>query len=68
MLKLVKGFLKEEEGMGTIEIVVIIAVLVALALLFKDQIGKFANNLMQKFFNADGINGLDSGTQLPNNP
>lgn len=66
MLKLVKGFLKEEDGMGTIEIVVIIAVLVALALLFKDQIGKFASSLMSKFFNADGITGLDTGTQLPN--
>ena len=31
MLKLVKGFLKEEEGMGTVEIVLIIAVLVAIA-------------------------------------
>lgn len=50
MLKLVKGFLKEEDGMGTIEIVVIIAVLVALALLFKDKIGEFATSLMNKFF------------------
>lgn len=50
MLNLVKGFLKEEEGMGTIEVVVIIAVLVALALLFKEQIGKFATNLMEAFF------------------
>lgn len=50
MLKLIKGFLKDEEGMGTIEIVVIIAVLVALALLFQEQIGKFANSLMGKFF------------------
>ena len=38
MLKLVKGFLKEEEGMGTVEIVLIIAVLVAIALLFNSSI------------------------------
>lgn len=50
MLKLVKGFLKDEDGMGTIEIVIIIAVLVALALLFKDKIGEFANELMEKMF------------------
>lgn len=52
MLKSVKGFLKEEDGMGTIEIVVIIAVLVALALLFKDRIGAFATDLMNRFFDV----------------
>lgn len=56
MLKLVKGFLKEEEGMGTLEIVVIIGVLVALALIFKDAIGTYANKLMEKFFNSDNVN------------
>ena len=50
MLNLIKDFLKEEDGMGTIEIVIIIAILVALALLFKDQIGQFATDLMGKFF------------------
>ena len=64
MMKSVKCFLKEEEGMGTIEIVVIIAVLVALALLFKDRISTFATALMDKFFKADGIKGLDTGSQL----
>ena len=56
MLNLVKGFLKEEEGMGTLEIVIIIGVLVALALIFKDAIGKFAKGLMEKFFNSDNVN------------
>lgn len=56
MLKLVKGFLKEEEGMGTLEIVVIIGVLVALALIFKDAIGTYATKLMEKFFNSDNVN------------
>lgn len=52
MLNLVKGFFKDEEGMGTIEIVVIIAVLVALALLFKDRISTYANNLMNTMFSV----------------
>lgn len=56
MLNLVKGFLKDEEGMGTLEIVVIIGVLVALALIFKDAIGTYAKNLMEKFFNSDNVN------------
>lgn len=57
MLKLVKGFFKEEEGMGTVEIVLIIAVLVAIALLFKDKITTFVNNALGNIFD-----GLDAET------
>ena len=38
MLSLVKGFLKEEEGMGTVEVVLILAVLVTIALIFRKTI------------------------------
>lgn len=55
MLKLVKGFFKEEEGMGTVEIVLIIAVLVAIALLFKDKITTFVNKALGNIF--DGLDG-----------
>lgn len=55
MLKLVKGFLKEEEGMGTVEIVLIIAVLVAIALLFKDKITGFVEKALGNIF--DGLEG-----------
>ena len=34
----IKNFICDEDGMGTLEIVIIIGVLIALALLFKDQI------------------------------
>ena len=57
MLKLVKSFLKEEEVMGTVEIVLIIAVLVAIALLFKDKITEFVNKALGNIFD-----GLDSET------
>ena len=50
MKELMKRFWCEEDGMGTVEIIIIIAVLVAVALLFKDGIGKFVNELMNKFF------------------
>ena len=53
MLKMVKGFLKEEEGMGTVEIVLIIAVLVAIALLFKDKITAFIEGALANIF--DGL-------------
>lgn len=58
MLNLVKGFFKEEEGMGTVEIVLIIAVLVAIALLFKDKITEFVNSALDNIFG-----GLDAETK-----
>jgi len=44
-----------EEGMGTVEIVIIIAVLVGLALIFRDAILRFANDIMASLFANDQI-------------
>jgi hypothetical protein len=38
MLGSAKGFWKDEEGLGTLEMILIIAVLIAVVLLFKDKI------------------------------
>lgn len=38
-------FLKDESGMGVVEIILIIVVLVGLVILFKDQIETLANNI-----------------------
>ena len=43
-------------GLMIVYIVVIIGVLVALALIFKDAIGTYATKLMEKFFNSDNVN------------
>lgn len=51
-MKLLKGFIYEDEGMGTIEIAIIIAVLVAIAILFKDQIIQMWSNVSGKGTNA----------------
>ena len=53
----VRAFLQEEDGMGTVEIVIIIAVLVGLALIFRDAIITFATKIMGDIFSNDGING-----------
>ena len=45
-VKGLKDFLKEEDGMGTVEIILIIVVLVGL--IFKDQITKVVNNIFGK--------------------
>lgn len=44
-LKTVKNFLKEEDGMGTVEIILIIVVLVGLVIIFKEQITKIVNSI-----------------------
>lgn len=59
MKKLLSRFWKEEEGMGTVEIVIIIAVLVGVALIFRDAIGKFVGSMMDSLFGTDGSKGKD---------
>lgn len=56
MHDLVKKFFREEDGMGTVEIVVIIAVLVGIALIFRDAIIKFVTEIMRNVFADDSIN------------
>ena len=49
-----KNFLNDKDGMGTIEVVIIIAVLVALALIFKDFIIDLARGIFTRIQeNAD---------------
>ena len=50
MLRLFKGFLKEEEGMGTVEIVVIIAVLVTIAIIFRKAITTWVSETLGNIF------------------
>ena len=55
MVGFLRGFILEEDGMGTVEIVIIIAVLVGLALIFRDAIINFATNVMSNLFASDQI-------------
>ena len=47
-MKTFKDFLREEDGMGTVEVILIIVVLVALVVIFKTQITKIVNSLFDK--------------------
>lgn len=49
-MSMIKRFLAEEDGMGTVEIVMIIAALMVIALLFREQITNFAKNIMEIVF------------------
>ena len=46
--KTFRNFLMEEDGMGTVEIILIIVVLVGLVIIFKSQITQIINTLFQK--------------------
>ncbi len=47
-LKNWKQLLTEEDGMGTVEVILIIVVLVGLVLIFKEQITKIVNSIFSK--------------------
>lgn len=53
-LKGMREFLAEEEGMGTVEVILIIVVLVGLVIIFKDQITKIVNNLFDRITSQTG--------------
>lgn len=54
-MELLKRFWTEEDGMGTVEIVMIIAALMCIALLFRKQVVKFASDIMDKVFKTDFV-------------
>ena len=55
-LKGLRQLLREEEGMGTVEVILIIVVLVGLVLIFKSQITTLVGSLFQKITSqANGI-------------
>jgi len=53
MLSTIKNFFKEEEGMGTVEIVIIVAVLVSIALIFKNTIYDFVTRILDDIFTGN---------------
>ena len=46
MLHKIKNFWKDEQGMGTLEILLIVAVLVGIALIFRQQITSWVLDLL----------------------
>ncbi len=48
IMRNLKSFIKEEDGMGTVEMVLIIVVLIAAVALFKDGIKKVVDTILKK--------------------
>ncbi len=53
-MNFLKKFLREEDGMETIEVVVIVAVLMGVALIFKEKIELFVGSLTSDLFKTPG--------------
>ena len=47
-LKSFRDFLREEEGMGTVEIILIIVVLIGLVIIFKTQLRSLVEKVFEK--------------------
>ena len=54
MLNLIKSFIKEEDGLGTVEIVIIIALLIGIAFIFKKQIYALVDQIFNRIFSDAG--------------
>lgn len=67
MVKILRDFLREEDGLGTVEIVLLIAVLVGLALLFRRQVVGFVSRILGSTLGNEGeFNSNDIGnTKTP---
>lgn len=48
MKKNFKDFIREEDGMGTVEVILIIVVLIGLVIIFKKQLTQIVNNIFSK--------------------
>lgn len=52
-MEMLKKFYEEEDGLGTVEMVMLIAALMCVALIFKDTIVKYAQQIMKKVFSVE---------------
>ena len=66
MKELAKRFWKEEEGLGTVELVILIGVLVGIAVIFRGYIQNFVRSLIgRNFQNIDGTAGSGASGAAP---
>ncbi len=51
MLKSLKSFITEEDGIGTVEMILILVVLIGLVLIFKSQLTELVNSIFKTINN-----------------
>lgn len=50
----IKRFVRDERGIGTVEMILILVVLIALVLIFKEQMTDLVNNIFEKISKQSG--------------
>lgn len=50
----IKGFMREERGITSVEIILILVVLIALVLIFKEQMTKIVNDIFKTITSQSG--------------
>lgn len=60
-------YIDRQQGLGTVEIVIIIAVLVGIALIFRDAIIDFVVDIMKEIFGEDEIINDIGSSNIRNN-
>jgi len=64
MKKLLKKFLTDQKGINTVEVVVLVAIALGLALIFREKIFAFVNSIMSNVLNTDAFS-LPTVTPAP---
>lgn len=67
-MELLRRFIKGEDGMGTVELVIIVAVLVGIALIFREAIFDFVDQTVNGIFGDDKVQNLKEIPQSKINP
>ena len=49
-----KSFMKDEQGVTTVEIILVLVVLIALVLIFKEQMTEIVNNIFKTITSQSG--------------
>lgn len=63
-----KKLFRKQDGIGTVEIVIIIAILIGLALIFRTQIYSFVNQIFEKIFGEAGnVISAPTGSEMQHN-
>lgn len=62
----IKGFLSDQRGLNTVELVVIIAIVIGLALLFRGRITTFVTVLLDGLFSDETAKSLVDGVKVGN--
>lgn len=50
----IKNFIEEEDGIGTVEMILILVVLIGLVLIFKSQLTELVNTIFEKINSQAG--------------